>query len=147
MGEVRANRFRIASALAATLGLAGCWLPEGFDPRMGVAVFYTADNLCSRGVSPRIRVNNVPDAAAGFLVRIQNISVLFSKPQDFAVEGSQPEFPVGALSGYQGPCPGEQQRFDMRVEVVALDAGGRRIAFGTVRRTVGSTSSMLTPER
>lgn len=114
---------------------------------MGVAVFYTADNLCSKGVSPRIQLVNAPDEAAGFVIRIQNISVLFSKPQDFEVRGPQSEFPAGTLLGYQGPCPGEQQRFDMRIEVVALDAGGRRIAFGTVRRTVGSTTSMLTPGR
>jgi hypothetical protein len=130
---------------AALLGLAACQgpAPAGALPRLSLTSTLTADNLCSQGLSPAIALDRVPIGTVRYRVRFQNVGVLYSVPQDFEFEAGSTRLAEGAIAGYRGVCPGERQRFEMRTEVLALDAIGRTLAYGVTNQTVTSTTSML----
>ncbi len=136
--------FRLAMC-AALLGLAACQgpAPAGSLPGLEVKSRLTADNLCSQGLSPAIELERVPVGTVRYRVRFQNVGVLFSAPQDFDIESGSTRLPEGAIAGYRGVCPGERQRFEIRMEVLALDAVGRTLAYGVANQTVTSTTTML----
>jgi len=130
---------------AALLGLAACQgpAPAGALPRLSLTSTLTADNLCSQGLSPAIALDRVPIGTVRYRVRFQNVGVLYSVPQDFEFEAGSTRLAEGAIAGYRGVCPGERQRFEMRTEVLALDAIGRTLAYGVTNQSVTSTTSML----
>jgi hypothetical protein len=140
--------FRLAIC-AALLGLAACQgpVPAGTLPRLAVKTAFTADNLCSQGLSPAIELDRVPDGTARYRVRFQNVGVLFSAPQDHELEAGSARLPEGAIADYRGVCPGERQRFEIRTEILALDAAGRMLAYGVASQTVTSTTTMLKPPK
>lgn len=110
---------------------------------MSVETKMTADNLCALGVSPAIALGRVPARAARYRVRVQNVGVLFGAAQDFDVPATPQGLAAGALETYRGVCPGERQRFEIRIEVLAVDAQGRALAYGATSQSVSSTTSML----
>jgi hypothetical protein len=130
---------------AGLLGLAACQgpPPPGALPRLVVKSTMTADNLCSQALSPAIELGRVPQGTARYRVRFQNVSVLFSAPQDYEIETSSTFLAEGAIADYRGVCPGERQRFEIRTEILALDAAGRALAYGVISHGVASTTSML----
>ena len=112
-------------------------------PVLAVKTAMTADNLCSLGVSPAIEIDRVPSATVRYRVRFQNVGVLFSEAQNFEIAAAPRGLPQGALEAYRGVCPGERQRFEIRIEVLAIDAQGRALAYGTTSQSVTSTTTML----
>jgi hypothetical protein len=136
--------FRIATC-AALLSLAACQgpPPAGALPRLVVKSTMTADNLCSQALSPAIELGRVPQGTVRYRVRFQNVGVLFSAPQDYEIEAGSTFLAEGAIADYRGVCPGERQRFEIRTEILALDAVGRALAYGVTNQSVSSTTSML----
>lgn len=134
-----------AAISVALLGLAACQgpAPAGALPRLDVKSTLTADNLCSQGLSPAIELGRVPVGTVRYRVRFQNVGVLFSAPQDYEFDAGSTRLAEGAIAGYRGVCPGERQRFEIRTEILALDAVGRTLAYGTTNQTVTSTTTML----
>jgi hypothetical protein len=112
-------------------------------PVLAVSSTMTADNLCSLGASPAIEIGRAPSATMRYRVRIQNVGVLFSEAQNFEIDATTRGVPQGALEAYRGVCPGERQRFEMRIEVLAIDAQGRALAYGSTSQSVTSTTTML----
>jgi len=130
----------IAGLLAV---LSACQGPSAALPALSLDAKMTADNFCAQGVSPAIAVSRVPAGAARYRVRFQNVGVLFGAAQDFEIAAAPQGLAEGALERYRGVCPGERQRFEIRIEVLALDAQGRALAYGTTSQSVTSTTSML----
>jgi|GEM_PF-1983582 hypothetical protein len=126
---------RIAGLVLGAVALAACAPARG--PHADVAsldlrVRFALANLCNGGMSPPIGVDRAPANAGSYVVRITNVTVLLPRPQEWTIPvGVDPaRIPYGALKEYAGPCPGEFQRSSYRVEVLALDKDGRRLAYG-----------------
>ncbi len=104
--------------------------PSGL-PGMGVRTFFGPDHVCSLGVSPPIELDRAPENAARYRVRFTNISVLIATSFEFEAPAAVPgRIPEGADAQYRGPCAGETSASQYRVEVLALDADGRSLAYG-----------------
>jgi hypothetical protein len=97
---------------------------------MSLRTFFGAEHVCGLGVSPPIRLDGGPREAAGYRVRFTNVSVLRAPAPEYTVAFTPGEIPQGAIEGYRGPCPGEMMGFQFRVEVMAVDAAGRPLAYG-----------------
>ncbi len=128
--------------MLAWIGLTGCASPEPFPglPRLSVTTQFNLQNLCDVGVSPRIALSQVPDATSRYVVQIMDINVLIQTPwRETIPASSKSEIPEGAAKTYEGPCLGDITRFAPvapygylhRVEVLAEDAAGQPLAYGT----------------
>jgi hypothetical protein len=139
----------VAATALATLAACGNVRPGPANvPQMGVRSFLDIRHMCSLGVSPPIEIDNAP-AAARYRVRMVNTSVLYSPPANFEVVAAGPAIAEGGLDGYRGPCPGETQSFNYRLEVAALDANGVVAAYGYTTLSATSTTRLmrLAPDR
>jgi len=142
-GRFAKNRTRLACAVAAGLTLAGCNSPAPpFPdlPHLSVSTRFAIENLCNIGVSPPIQLGNVPDKTTTYVVQITDIYVLLQTPWREEIPlTSKTEIPEGAAKTYAGPCLGDFTRFDPvsrygyqhRVEVLAEDATGKPLAYGS----------------
>lgn len=134
-----------AIAMAALTFLAACTNstpgPAGL-PQMAVRTFLDIRHLCSLGVSPPIELDKAPRAAR-YRIRFINTSVLYAPPSDFDVASEGPAIAEASLDGYRGACPGESQSFIFRIEVLALDAQGRSLAYGQTLVTANSTTRLM----
>jgi hypothetical protein len=110
---------------------------------MGVRTFFGLEHLCALGVSPPILLDGAPGSAARYRVRVTNVSVLWAAAPEFETAAAGPAIAQGALQGYRGPCPGETVGFTLRVEVLALDAAGRAVAYGQTAATARNPSRIV----
>ncbi len=125
----------IALGILGAMALVACAPargPHADVPALDLRVRFTLANLCNGGMSPPIGVDRAPAATSGYVVRVTNVSVLVARPQEWTIPAGQDPSRIayGALQGYSGPCPGEFQRYSYRVEVLALDAAGLKLAYG-----------------
>jgi hypothetical protein len=116
--------------------------PAGVPP-MGVRTYLGVEHLCALGVSPPILLDRAPGSAARYRVRFTNVSVLWAAAPEFETPAAGPAIAQGALQGYRGPCPGETAGFTFRVEVLALDAAGRAVAYGQANVTAQNPSRIV----
>lgn len=101
-------------------------------PRMGVRTFFGPDHVCSLGVSPPIELDRAPANAARYRVRYTNVSVLIAPTFEYETPAATPgRIAEGSYAEYRGPCVGETSTSQYRVEVLALDANGRSLAYGS----------------
>jgi hypothetical protein len=104
--------------------------PEGV-PRMGVRTFFGPDHVCSLGISPPIELDRSPANAALYRVRYTKVSVLIAPSFEYETTAATPgRIAEGSYAEYRGPCVGETSTSQYRVEVLALDANGRSLAYG-----------------
>jgi hypothetical protein len=147
-----------AAAFAGIFLLSACASPppKPFPdlPRLTVSTQFSVQNLCDVGLSPRIALGGVPDGTASYAVQISDIMVLFQTPWRETIPlASKAEIPEGAAKTYEGPCLGDMTRFvpaapygyEHRVEVLAQDAQGQPLAYGST--TVMVESPYLTARR
>ncbi len=126
---------RIAGLVLGAVALAACAPargPHADVAQFGIHVRFALANLCAGGMSPPIALEEVPQGTSEFLVQVTNVTVLLARPQEWRIlVGPDPtRIPFGALQDYAGPCPGELQRFNYRVEVLSLGRDGRRTGYG-----------------
>jgi hypothetical protein len=136
---------RAAAILAAAVALAACTPARPGPPgaaAMGVRSFFGAQHLCSLGVSPPVEFDGVPAGTARYRLRFLNVGVLVAPPRDFEIPAEGSAIPEGAFADWRGPCPGEFQTFTYRLEAVALDAGGRPLAYGQTSLVAMSTTRL-----
>lgn len=141
--RIRTVRVRIGLAICAGMAvLNACQYPApplADLPRLRLSTQFGVENLCNIGVSPRIRLANVPAGTTAYVVKMTNISVLIQTPWREAIPAaSKEEIPEGAGKTFVGPCIGDNTRFaptapfgyTYRVEVLAVDAAGKSLAYG-----------------
>jgi hypothetical protein len=127
---------RIAASVLGLVMLAGCTPARDAAaplPRIEVGVAFQLENLCSGSVSPQIALGVLPASTAQLAVRMTNVGVLRQTPRDWTVAmpvQTPPRIAAGALSGYDGPCPGDLQRPIYRVEVQAQASDGTALGHG-----------------
>ncbi|HEX2115939.1 MAG TPA: hypothetical protein VHM01_16155 [Alphaproteobacteria bacterium] len=138
---------------ALTAGCASPPPPFPELPRLSVSTHITSRNLCGLGVSPAIDIANAPPATARYRVRLTNTNVLFQSPWQTTAEAVPGGFAEGTLADYQAPCVGELRvnsfypYHSYRLEVLALDAQNRPLAYGATAFLVQSVSVTLEQER
>ena len=128
------------------LGLAGCATPPPADavPALKLASTFQLENMCSQGQSPPVAVQNPPGGVASYSLRFTNMSVLLQKPEDWtiAVPADPRRIPLGALAPWRGPCAGDFQTFNYRLEVTARGGSGEPLAFGQIRMIARSVNKL-----
>jgi hypothetical protein len=160
MGNVNAIRRAGALRLALVAALAGgvlaaCALPQPYPElqRLGVSTQITSRNLCGLGVSPPISISGAPPATTQYRLRLTNIDVLFDQPWETTVQAVPGGFGEGAIADYEAPCVGDLEVYasyryqTYQLEVMALDANSRPLAYGRVNLAVQSISATLDRER
>jgi hypothetical protein len=160
MGNVNAIRgaFRPASLgllLAGAVSACASPPPPFPDlPRLGVSTHLGSRHLCGLGISPPISISGAPSATARYRLRLTNTDVLFPQPWQTTVPADSPTaIAEGAIADYEAPCVGDLQLYTLyrhqsyRLEVMALDAQNRPLAYGEVRFPVESVSTTVDRER
>ena len=120
-------------AFAAAGLLTGCANERGPNPNLpplGVRLEFLAKNLCSQGISPEVRLGGVPANTASYRLRLTNISIVNATRWEATVKAEGPLIPEATIGDFDAPCPGEQQSFTYRLEVMALGPGGQPLAYG-----------------
>jgi hypothetical protein len=135
----------ITLAVSAMLVLAACAYDRGPHPNLpplGVQADFTSRNLCGLGVSPQVRLGNVPANVATYRLRVSEISTLRGPRWQADLPAKGPVIAEGAMDGFDLPCPGEKQHLSYRFEVMALASDARPMAYGW-----GFSSVLSLPEQ
>lgn len=121
---MRLRDFAILAAL-----FAGCATVDAVPlARMGITVTFEQKNKC-QGVSPRIRLTNVPPHVAIYEIQIADLDAPGYPHWSETLPASGSVIPEGAGTAYRGPCPPfGQHRF--AIAVTARGAEGQPLARG-----------------
>src|SRR5499425_445429 len=116
-------------ALAITLGLVGGTSAQTSNPpKMGVNLIFDPKHKC-QGISPEIRLSNVPAGVASSEVKLTDLDVPTFHHWSQTLPAAAPVIHEGAGSGYFGPCPPSgTHRYE--ITVVARDGQSRAVASG-----------------
>ena len=119
----------IAVAVMLTLAITACAEAQtSKPPRMGVDFAFEQKNKC-QGLSPEIRLTDVPSGVASFEVRLTDLDVPTFRHWSQTIPAAGSVIREGAGSGYYGPCPPSgTHRYQM--EVTALNSQKKSIAYG-----------------
>ena len=97
-------------------------------PRMGVDFAFDQKHKC-QGVSPEIRLSNVPAGVASYEVRMSDLDVSSFHHWGQTLAATGPVIREGAGVGYFGPCPPSgTHRYE--ITVLAHDNQKRAVAYG-----------------
>ena len=115
--------------LAITLGLVGVTSAQTSNPpKMGVDFTFGPKHKC-QGISPEIRLSNVPVGVASYEVKLTDLDVPTFHHWSQTLPAGGPVIQEGAGSGYFGPCPPSgTHRYE--ITVVARDGQNRAVASG-----------------
>lgn len=161
MGNVNAIRssrwrcLRLASIAFAALVAACASPPPPYPdlPRLSVSTAFGSRNICGLGVSPPIGIEKAPATATQYRLRLTDMDVLFQTPWQTTLEAKPGGFAEGDIPDYQAPCVGDLRLYSSywyhqyRLEVLALDAQNRPVAYGSTTALVRSINSTLDSER
>src|SRR6266849_3150181 len=86
-----------ALALAFMYGCASQAGPNPELPRLGLMSQFTSHNLCSLGLSPEIRVFDVPPNVATYRVKITMINALIGSPWETQIAATGSVIAEGTL--------------------------------------------------
>ena len=116
-------------ALAITLGLVGGTSAQTSNPpKMGVDLIFDPKHKC-QGISPEIRLSNVPAGVASYEVKLTDLDVPTFHHWSQTLPAEGPVIHEGAGSDYFGPCPPSgTHRYE--ITVVARDGQSRAVASG-----------------
>jgi phosphatidylethanolamine-binding protein (PEBP) family uncharacterized protein len=120
---------KVLWTVVVVLGLAGCaTLDTSKLPRMGVDFAFDQKHKC-RGVSPEIRLSNVPAGAVSYEVTLTDLDVPSFNHWSQTLIATGPVIREAAGAGYFGPCPPSgTHRYE--ITVVARDSARQPIAYG-----------------
>ncbi len=97
-------------------------------PKIGVDVAFGQKNKC-QGVSPEIRLTNVPAGVVSYEVTLTALDVPSFHHWSQTIAAAGPVITEGAGRGYYGPCPPSgTHRYQM--QVTALDGQKKPLAYG-----------------
>src|SRR5215813_7948918 len=120
---------RTLLTLAITLGFVGGTGAQTSNPqKIGVDFTFGPKHKC-QGISPEIRLNNVPAGVASYEVKLTDLDVPTFHHWSQTLPAGGPVIHEGAGSGYFGPCPPSgTHRYE--ITVVARDGQSRAVASG-----------------
>lgn len=111
------------------LAAAGCATVDTSKlPRMGVDFAFDQKHKC-QGVSPEIRLGNVPAGVTSYEVRMTDLDVPSFHHWAQTIPAAGPVVREGAGSGYFGPCP-PSGTHRYQIEVIARDGQKQPVAYG-----------------
>ena len=121
---------RTVFAVAVFLSVTGCATVDTSKlPRMGVDFAFDQQHMC-QGVSPEIRLSNVPAGIASYEVKMTDLDVPSFNHWHQTLTAAGPVIREGAGAGYFGPCPPSgTHRYEMTV--LARDGQKQAVAYGT----------------
>lgn len=97
-------------------------------PRMGVDFAFDQKHKC-QGVSPEIRLSNVPAGVASYEVKMTDLDVPSFHHWSQTLAATGPVIREGAGVGYFGPCPPSgTHRYE--ITVLARDSQKQAVAYG-----------------
>jgi phosphatidylethanolamine-binding protein (PEBP) family uncharacterized protein len=116
-------------ALAVILGLVGSTSAETSNPpKIGVDFTFGAKHRC-QGISPEIRLSNVPAGVATYEVKLTDLDVPTFHHWSQTLHAEGLAIHESAESGYFGPCsPSGTHRYE--IMFVARDSQNRAVASG-----------------
>jgi hypothetical protein len=118
------------------LAAAGCATVDTSKlPKMGVDLAFDQKHKC-QGVSPEIRLANVPTGITSYEVRMTDLDVPSFHHWAQTIPAAGPVVREGAGSGYFGPCP-PSGTHRYQVEVIARDGQKQPVAYGEKTVTAG----------
>jgi|SRR5215468_1001648 len=116
-------------ALAVTFAVGGGASAETSNlPQLGVDFTFGPKHKC-QGISPEIRLGNVPGGIASYEVTLTDLDVPSFHHWSQTVRAEGPIIREGAGSSYFGPCP-PSGTHRYQIKVVALDGQNRAVASG-----------------
>lgn len=118
----------IAAAVAVMVSMTGCAsLDTSKLPRMDVDFAFDQKHKC-KGVSPELRLSNVPTGAADYEVKLTDLDFPVYPHWSQTLPATGAVNAEGAGTSYFGPCPPfGTHRY--RISVVARDAGKQPLAY------------------
>ena len=97
-------------------------------PRLDVEFSFGQKHKC-QGVSPEIRLGNVPAGAASYDVKLTDLDVPSFQHWSQTIPATGPVIREGGGTGYFGPCPPSgTHRYE--IAVTARDAQKKPVAYG-----------------
>jgi phosphatidylethanolamine-binding protein (PEBP) family uncharacterized protein len=115
-------------AVVVMLALVGRAGAETNVPRLGVDFTFGPKHKC-QGISPEIRLSNVPGGVASYEITLTDLDVPSFHHWKQTLPASSPIIQEGAGSGYFGPCPPSgTHRYEIRI--VARDGQNHVVASG-----------------
>ncbi len=120
---------RTLLAVAVVAAVTGCATVDTSKlPRMGVEFAFDQKHKC-QGVSPEIRLSNVPAGVASYEVKMTDLDVPSFHHWSQTLTAPGPVIREGAGVGYFGPCPPSgTHRYE--IVVLARDSQKQAVAYG-----------------
>ena len=121
------NRTLVALAMLAVAAVSA-FAQTANLPKMDVDFSFEQKHKC-QGVSPEIRLGNVPAGVVSYDVKLTDLDVPSFQHWSQAIRATGPVIPGGAGVGYFGPCPPSgTHRYE--IVVTARDAQKKPVAYG-----------------
>lgn len=128
---------RVFVLVVVGLVAAGCATVDTSKlPRMGVDFAFDQKHKC-QGVSPEIRLANVPAGVTSYEVRMTDLDVPSFHHWAQTIPSAGPAIKEGSGSGYFGPCP-PSGTHRYQIEVTARDGQKQPVAYGEKTVAAGS---------
>ena len=120
---------RALFAVVVVAAVTGCATVDTSKlPRMGLDFAFEQKHKC-QGVSPEIRLSNVPAGVASYEVRMTDLDVPSFNHWNQTLAAAGPVIREGAGVGYFGPCPpAGTHRYE--ITILARDGQKQAVAYG-----------------
>jgi len=130
----------LAGIVIFVTGCSDMMVPQTEQGTVGVEFVFREENMCQKGKSPELTINNIPPDTKLFRITLKDVD----NPH-FNHGGGEVPFihsniiGEGALNAYFGPCPPKDYygRFTYCFKVEAVDSNNRVIAWGRSCRECG----------
>ena len=120
----------IVAVFIAFLVFFGCSEDYSHLPQMSIDYTWLKDQSCFDERSPEIILTEVPENTKLLKVKMEDLDNNYNHGGGtFEYNGSN-LIPVGAISGYRGPCPMSTMNPRYEIRIKAIDENGDVIAFG-----------------
>ena len=97
-------------------------------PRLGVDFAFADKNKC-RGLSPEIRLSNVPAGVTSYEIEMTDFDAPSFRHWNETLPARGTTIPAGASKQYYGPCP-PSGTHRYQIAVTARDPQGKPVAYG-----------------
>lgn len=122
-------RYVVAALILAMLPVTICAAADASKlPVLGVDLAFEQKNKC-QGISPEIRLKNVPAGVVSYAVRLTDLDVPSFHHWSQTIPATGSVIRAAAGSGYYGPCP-PSGTHRYQIKVTALDKQKKPLASG-----------------